>query len=271
MKGLTLCGGLGDAFIVLHESTGYEDLERLGPDERARVYVISHNPFVPEVFRWHPRAAQIDVFPARHFFLDYADPAERARAGIPPEPIDPNPGRPRGPVRFWPSPEDRETIEKELPRGPFLAVAPTSSGVEIEDRNIPARVLEAALAEARRQSIPFVLLGRTYQGPHAPKAAPARPSGPGVVDLTDRLSVPGTAEAVKRCGAILTAHSALLILAWYERKPNFAVVPPEYERRDFAAPSPFGFGKGYPESTRSLPEAFPPDLFGGFLDTYCKE
>jgi hypothetical protein len=267
MKGLTLCGGLGDAIIVLHESTGYEDLERLGPDDRARVYVISHNPYVAELFRWHPRAAQIEVCVARHFFLNFFDADERRRAGLPPEPIDPNPGRTRAPVRFWPSPDD-ERILSELPVEPFVAVAPSASGMEIENRNLPDALLIQSLAIARTMRIPAVILGRTYQGPHAQKKPPVRPSGAGILDLTDRLSVPGTFEVVKRAGAVLSAHSCLTILSWFERKPLFLAYPPQYKFHDFDHPSPFGFGKDYPETTRMLFSEFRPSKFATFLSKH---
>jgi hypothetical protein len=265
VKGLTLTGGLGDAFIAMHETDGYDALNRLRPDERARVYIISHNPFVPEIFHWHPYATQIDVFTSSHFFLNFTDPAERARGGIPPEPIDPAPTRPRTPVQFWPSPKDFEVLELSLPREPYLVVAPTASGMEIENRNLPLSILTTALAHARIRRIPAVLVGRTYNGPHAPKAAPPRPSGPGIVDLTDRLSVPGTVEVVKRARAILSAHSCMLLVAWYERLPNFLALPPKYEWHDFLHTSPFGFGKDYPESTRVLFENYRPQMFADFL------
>ncbi len=270
MKGLTLCGGLGDAFLVLHESAAYEALEGLAPGERASVYIISHNPYVAEIFRWHPKASQIDVFVSRYFFMEYSDAAKRADAGIPPDPIDPSLPRACAPVRFWPSPEDREVLDAELPPGPFLAVAPTASGMEIENRNLPTAMVVSALALCRVLEIPAVLLGRTYQGPHAPKDVPPRPSGPGIVDLTDRLSVPGTVEVVKRSRALLSAHSCLLLLAWYERKPNFVAYPPQYKFHDFDHPSPFGFGKDYPETTRMLISEYTPSKFSRFLSKHFR-
>lgn len=270
MKGIALYGGLGDGLITIHESTGYESLEKLGPDERARVYIISHNPFAEEIFRWHPKASQIDVFKAKFFFTDYANERIRAEAGIPPEPLDPCEPRPLAPVRFHASPMDLAILEQRLPKRPFLAVAPTASGMEIENRNIPLNILSATTALARTYGIPVVFLGRTYQGPHAPKLAPSLPSGRGVVNLTDCLSVPGTIEVVKRATAVLSAHSCLLLLSWYERKPVFALYPLKYKQHDFDRPSPFGFGKNYPECTRMLFGEFKPNHMRAFLDTHVR-
>jgi hypothetical protein len=263
---IELRGGLGDCFIGLHETTAYDEIEALKPDERIRVTIISHNPFADEIFRWHPKSTQIEIVRSRHFFNPpYDNPRIRREAGIPEQPPPQRPPRTRAPIRFYPSPEDLELIESALPKRPFLAIAPTSSGMEIENRNIPMPVVTQIYAATRRR-VPVVFLGRTYTGPHARKDAPRRPDGPGIVDFTDRLSVPGTAEVVKRAQAMVCAHSALLLLSWYERKPNFTMYPPKYKWHDFDNPSPFGFGKNYPETVRMLFSEFTVAKFHAFLE-----
>jgi hypothetical protein len=264
-------GGLGDAFITFHETTAYERLEALAPDELATVCIISHNPFIDELFRWHPKISQIKVINSRYFFHEYDDSGKRADAGVFPKTPVPHPTRERQPIRFYPSPEDVNLLADELPKEPYLAIAPTASGMEIENRNIPYSVIIHICAAAKISGIPVVFLGRTYQGPHAPKQAPVRPSGHQIIDFTDRLSVPGTAEVVKRARATVCAHSALLLLSWFERKPNFALYPPKYKWHDFDNPSPFGFGKDYPETTRALFSEFMPSKFIAFLSTHFKE
>lgn len=262
---IQLTGGLGDAFIVLHESTAYEALESMPPGERAVVYIISHNPFVGEIFKWHPKVDRISVVRAKHFFVEYADVRQRRAAGLPDRFSSAHPPRPRGPIRFYPSPDDFQALDREIPRSPFLAVAPTASGMEIENRNIPPEIIRSAVRAAHRRGIPVVLLGRTYQGPHAPKSW-TRPTEPGMIDLVDRLSVPGTAEVVKRARAVFSCHSCLLILSWYERKPVFAVYPPKYMQHDFLSNSPFGFGRDYPESVHMLFERYRTETFEAFLE-----
>ncbi len=263
---IELRGGLGDCFIGLHETMAHEEIEALKSDERARVTIISHNPFADEIFRWHPKSPQIEIVKSRHFFNPpYNNPRIRKEAGIPEQPPPQRPPRARAPIQFYPSPEDLELIESTLPKRPFLAIAPTSSGMEIENRNIPPPII-AKICAASKRRVPVVFLGRTYSGPHARKDAPRRPADPGIVDLTDRLSVPGTASVVKRARATVCAHSALLLLSWYERKPNFTMYPPKYKWHDFDNPSPFGFGKDYPETVRMLFSEFTVQKFLVFLE-----
>lgn len=262
-------GGLGDIFIALHDTAAYEELGTLGPDDRARITIISHNPFADELFKWHPRAPQIEILKSQHFFMPpYNNPRIRREAGIPELPPAPRAPRTRAPILFYPSPEDLRILAADLPREPFLAIAPTASGMEIENRNFPLEILVHLCAAARTRRIPVVFLGRTYQGPHAPKAALRRPQSLGIVDFTDRLSVPGTAEVLKRSRATACAHSALLLLSWFERKPNFVMYPPKYKWHDFDNQSPFGFGKDYPETTRMLFSEFRPLQFVSFLDRH---
>lgn len=266
---IDICGGLGDAFISIHEYQEYSDIGTSPEGHRTEAVVNSHNPFVDEIFKWHPHASKIDVLKSKHFFHEHHEDAHRANAGLPPfEPIG-RKTRARLPVRFFPSPADLETIRTKLPKRPYLAVAPSASGMEIENRNLTHEILAATNSICRERSIPFVLLGRTYQGPHAPKAAPRRDFGQ-IVDLTDKLSVPGTVEVVQRATAVLSAHSSLLLLSWYNRVPNFVMYPPQYKHHDFDNPSPFGFGKDYPETTRMLLSEFRPQLFWSFLERHFK-
>lgn len=256
-----LRGGLGDAFITLHETEAYEALDELGIDDRATIIINSHNPFVSDIFKWHPAAKKIDLIVAKRFFPDYFDKAERAKAGLPPTSPAPYSRRERAPITFYPSPEDRRTIEEALPKGPFLVAALSASGV---DRNLPSAMIESAFAVARRMGVPVVLLGRTYDCPFHEKDE-LRPSGSGVVDLIDRLSVPGTVEVVKRAKAVLSCHSCLLLASWYERKPVFTAYPRFYAESDFWRPSPFSFGKDYPETVHMLFEEYRPHMFETFM------
>lgn len=260
---LQLCGGLGDAFIVMHETMGYEWLSMIEPGQKARIVIISHNPFVHEIFRWHPKAGQFEVISAKSFFTEYADRGKRLSAGVPNDPLLPHGSRSRAPVSFWPSPEDRIVLDT-LPSKPFLAIAPTASGMEVENRNIPVEVMKSISILSKVRGIPVVLLGRTFSGPHAPKTL-FRYDTSEMIDLTDRLSVPGTAEVVKRATAVVSCHSSLLLLSWYERTPVFAMYPSRYKELDFDAPSPFGFGKDYPETVRTTFREYDPRNFEAFL------
>lgn len=259
-------GGLGDAFITFHETDAYDRICAMGPRDQAVVTIISHNPFVHEIFKWHPKAAQIKVLSSKFFFHEYDNTPQRRNAGLTDKPPPKCPRRKRLPIPFFVSPQDEMVLASKLPRVPYLAVAPTSSGMEIENRNLPAALVETAFAICRSRNIPIVTLGRNYQGPHAYKHGFAGAGQEGVVDLIDQLSVPGTAHVIKRAAAVLSAHSALLLLSWYERRPTFTAYPPKYWQHDFSNPiSPFVFGKDYPETDHMLFSDYKPSRFESFL------
>lgn len=265
-------GGLGDAFITFHETDAYERICAMGPQEEAVVSILSHNPFVDEIFKWHPFKDRIKILKARFFFHEHTNTPQRRNAGLADNPPPANPKRARKPVPFFPSPEDEKILATKLPKGPYLAVAPTSSGMEIENRNLPQTVIDTAFAICKIRNIPVVILGRSYQGPHAYKQGFVGGTQDGVVNLTDQLSVPGTAQVIKRARAVLAAHSALLLLSWYERKPVFVCYPLKYFHADFNNPiSPFVFGKNYPETDHMLFTDYRPARFATFIDKNFRE
>jgi ADP-heptose:LPS heptosyltransferase len=260
-------GGLGDAFITFHETDAYERICAMGPRDQATVSIISHNPFVDEIFKWHPKRSQIKILKAGFFFHEYTNTPMRRNAGLADNPPPGCPRRKRLPIPFFVSPQDEAVLASKLPKVPYLAVAPTSSGMEIENRNLPAALTETAFAICRSHNIPIVLLGRNYQGPHTYKAGFAGATQEGIVDLIDQLSVPGTVHVIKRARAVLSAHSALLLLSWYERRPTFIAYPPKYFQHDFSNPiSPFIFGKDYPETDHMLFNDYKPARFTAFVN-----
>lgn len=259
-------GGLGDAFITFHETDAYQRICQMGPKDEAYVSIISHNPFVDEIFKWHPNRDRIKVVKSRFFFHEYQNVEMRRNAGLADKPPPACPKRERKPIPFFSSPEDGKVLVSLLPKVPYLAVAPTSSGMEVENRSLPPNLIETAFTSARFRKIPIVLLGRNYQGPHAFKPGFTGPTKDGVVDLIDKLSVPGTAQVIKRAGAVLSAHSALLLLSWYERRPTFVAYPPKYFHHDFSNPiSPFVFGKDYPTTEHMLFKDYSMGRFDKFL------
>jgi hypothetical protein len=264
-------GGLGDVFITMHETDAYESICSMGPRDEALVTIISHNPFADEIFKWHPLKDRIQIVKSKFFFHEYSDRQIRRNAGVCEVAPAARPRRARNPIPFFSSPEDEKVLASLLPKTPYLAVAPTSSGMEVENRSLPPAIIETAFAASRRRNIPIVLLGRNYQGPHAFKPGFTGPTQNGIVDMIDKLSVPGTAQVVKRAAAVLSAHSALLLLSWYERRPTFAAYPPKYYHHDFSNPiSPFVFGKDYPTTDHMQFKDYTPARFDSFLSRYFK-
>jgi len=53
-------GGLGDIFNCIYQY-GWHDLEDLTESDRATVWIISHNPFINELFLNHPKKHLITI------------------------------------------------------------------------------------------------------------------------------------------------------------------------------------------------------------------
>jgi hypothetical protein len=47
----------------------------------------------------------------------------------------------------------------------------------------------------------------------------------GVVNLVDRLSVPGTGMLIQNAAGVVTAHSSPCLLGWIEEKPQLLLYP----------------------------------------------
>src|SRR5262245_10923904 len=54
-------GGLGDLFAQYIDRGYGQALERLRPEQKATVVIVSHNPFCGELFQNHPKKSQIEV------------------------------------------------------------------------------------------------------------------------------------------------------------------------------------------------------------------
>lgn len=269
---IELHAGLGDIFLSLHRESYYENLFALTSRNRISIYINSHNPFVREIFDWHPVHERLDIFVSRQFFPENTNPEVRVKYGFPPE-FRHGPFRPRdpGPLPFYPSPLDSRILKDLVPRRPFLLAALSASS---PPKSIPAWIAEAAVGECRSRGIPVILTGRTYHPLFNPLLKLHHEEvvvgGDGVVNLIDRLTIPGTAIVLKRCSAMLSCHSALNILGWFERKPQFLCYPESIRRLHFSRQEPdlWSFGKDYPETRHMTFDRFTPQSFGRFLDEY---
>lgn len=76
-------GGLGDVLSQLFYRGSYNVLRDLRPGEKAKVALITHNPFAQELFEWHPKQAQIAVVDCGYWNAVEADPARRKKLGLP--------------------------------------------------------------------------------------------------------------------------------------------------------------------------------------------
>lgn len=235
--------GLGDVLTLIYNSERYNVLEKLAPNEKAMVILMSHNPHAKELFLWHPKAGQIDLHDVG-FWWPWEDEKKRAEHRLPA--AQPLRLIRQESVKFYPSPEDY-AILKTLESFPYVVLNAAAGGV---DRNIPADICEAisqGLTDRgqREFGLRAVIVGRTY---NADKRTEHRfVSRPGLIDMIDRLSVPGTIELIARSRGVVCCHSAMCLMAWYLKKPVFLLYPKHVKDREFDRPAhQYTFGKDFP-------------------------
>lgn len=235
--------GLGDVITLVYTSERYAVLETLPPNERAMIVLMSHNPYAKEIFKWHPKSNQFDVRDLG-FWWPSEDKEKRRLHGIPP--AQPFHYVRQESVKFYPSPEDYKILET-LKSFPFIVVNAGAGGV---DRNIPGDICEdsvnAIVGRGYREfNFRAVIIGRHYNDENRKEHQFSPRSG--LVDLTDKLSIPGTIELIARSRGIVCCHSAMCLIAWYLKKPVFLVYPKAVKDRDFDRPAhQYTLGKDFP-------------------------
>jgi len=259
-------GGLGDVIWTMHYTCKYTSLSALGPDEKRRVVVLSHNPASAEFFKWHPKAAQLDILT-----LPYTSPwgPEQRRAhGLGDEPFDTGIRQPH-PIRFYPSPEDAPVLAWLASRR-FIAFCLSASE---SHRSIPRENAETAAALAKSYGYEVMVFGRRYSPQHihgktkiVMQHVEVTLEGlPGVTSLIDRLSAPGTVEALRLAAGTFCTHSALCLASWFLQKPTFTMVKQDAHERDFLTKGGYAFGQDFPNSWHVLLNYFDPVAFEEFL------
>jgi hypothetical protein len=272
---IELFGGLGDVFLSIYHTKNYEILDTLGPEDRATVTLLVHNPHVKELFSWHPKRAQLDLI---EYGLVTPPTAETRKAmGLPAPTWDEIGLRPPHPLTYYPSPADAEALAQLRAAGDYIVF--NIAGGQA-DRNLSPAVVEEAARLATDAGYKVVTVGRTYNhltridGPWAghheePRLSPRA----GLIDVVDRLSVPGTAQAVAGAAAVFCCHSAICLLAWFMKKPVFVLYPKrDPEQGYFKNGSPWTFGRDYKDTIhRTLGEWRPEDFCNFLMMVYGKQ
>jgi len=96
-----------------------------------------------------------------------------------------------------------------------------------------------------------VITGRSYDR-HGRSELRKWPQAEGdIIDVVDRLSVPGTCALVQASAGLVTCHSALNLLGWHLRKPQLLLYPRSAWERHIRVPDQWAFGIGYPETVHA--------------------
>ncbi len=229
-------GGLGDIFYRMFRDGGYGALETLMPPDRADIVLMTHNPHARELFDHHPRVSQFDIRDLGYWGPE-EDASMRQRHGLPRRAPK---SAPAAAPEFYPSPLDREWIERL--RGTAYVVFSVTAG--LVERDVPAHLVEYTVERALAHSLLPVLVGRNYPRFNRREQRVHRP---GVLDLIDRLTVPGVALVVRHSLGVVCCHSAINILAWLLRKPQLLLYPQSVYDRHIARRDRCAFGIDFEE------------------------
>lgn len=251
-------GGLGDCFLHLHKTDAYDILSRATED--VTIHINSHNPHVSELFANHPAKSKIRLHVIYPWSVEFLESSARAKAGLPakvPDRVDRFPF----PLEYYPSEEDREVL-KSLPKRYLLASFSASSN----PRSLPESIYKPIVSAASRARIPVVMIGRSYGETSIPRNEVSF-DAPGVINLVDKLTVPGSVLALRRSTAMVTCHSSMNIVGWFERKPQFLCYNESTRIAHFLtdAGDTWSFGKNFPETEHLLYSQFTQARFSAFL------
>jgi hypothetical protein len=250
-------GGLGDVVNYMYTSSRYNRLETLEPDERATVVLLCHNPFAKELFEWHPKRSRMTVRDFG-FWWPSEDHIQRPHHGLPPAP-QPYVASLQEKCIFHVSPADLQVLAALKTGKPYLAIGAAAGGV---DRNIPAEICERSADLAIDRGWSVAVVGRTYGQNRSEIRLRPRP---GIIDLVDRLSIPGTAMAIEGASGVLCCHSAVCLLSWYMKRPVFVLYPEHVQAREFGAINHYSFGKDYPTTRHMEFSQYSRERFDEFL------
>lgn len=210
-------GGLGDMVLRMYDWDLYSQFEQLGPGETGAVVLMVHNPYAWELFAWHPKRDQLMVFDYgfKTAYHPWENTQWRISRGIPPHSPHPS-GGPQAALKFYPSPEAQVILDQLYAGGPYVVFGATAGTPE---RSIPEPQREEIAEILLKAGHRIVVVGssRYFKGERRWDLRPR----PGIIDLTDKLTVPGMATAISHAAGVVTAHTCTLHLGWRMNRPVF--------------------------------------------------
>lgn len=270
MRVIEIGGGLGDVFIDIFNSDMYTQLDTLPKNESVQVVLRSANPGISDLFRWHPRSAQMEIIEVGSG--DPWGPEQRKKFGVG-EPT-PRLARNGAPVIFYPSKEDRQLLSNMSK--PYIVFAISAGWPSV---NIPLPIAEQAADIAIAKKLTVITVGRSYSNvlrnfrdgteSVVPREESRLTSRPGVIDTIDRLSVPGLASLVNGAVGSFCCHSSLLSISWQFRRPVFALYH-EMKQREWTEKAGTTWGRDFPETKSVCLNDWKPEVFGEFINLIIK-
>ena len=213
----SLGGGMGDVFNHMVMDDAYAQLDNLKPEDTCDIFLNCHNPFIKEMFEWHPKKAQLNVI-WHGYWMSGEEMDKRRQHGIFTQ--DNTPPGPKGEVKFYPSDKDRRILDA-LKDKKVIVIQATAG---CADRDIPLDQMDIMLNDLRGTGFTAVGIGRNYQRSDR-YGEFTYEKYPWVVSMVDQLSIPGTVELVRQSAGVIACHSCICLMARHFRKPNILTLP----------------------------------------------
>lgn len=248
--------GWGDVVTLMYTSTRYNSLERINANEVVTVVLMCHNPFIKELFQWHPKAAQMTVRDLG-FWWPKDDAERRAFHQLPP--AQPFVYDLQKSCTFYPGANDMSVLRHLRSLDGYVVINAAAGG---PDRNIPVELCERSIDLFLEAGLTVVVIGRTYGQNRTEVNLRERPN---VINLIDCLSVPGTAVVLEHAAGVFCCHSAVSLLSWYLKRPVFLLYPEDVKRRDFHSIHQYTFGKDYPTTMHMEFSEYTPEKVKRFI------
>lgn len=238
MRYIEFGGGLGDVIHQVFTDGGYRSLERLSARDRVKVGIISHNPACHTLFDHHPRRDQMELV-TPGYWGPADDIAMRRQFGLPK--YHGTPTDESIPVRFYSDPASEAEVDAVVGRSQVLVVAPCAGE---SDRDLPEKDLNLVLRRAEVGRFTLVQIGKDYSRNDRPSEFRIRnlfTTAP-IIDWINQLSVPATLRLIAGAEGVVTAHSAVNMMAWYLHRRQLLLYPPHVQDRHFLRPDQWSFG-----------------------------
>jgi hypothetical protein len=255
-------GGLGDIFFRIFAEGEYRAIQRLLPEDRVRISLITINAFADELFEWHPKRHQLDVSIYPHWWSG-EDEARRAQFGLPPKSEITRVSPSSEAVVFYTSPSDSEIIS-QLQDCPYFVLAASAGGGW---RAFPDHIISMICNEAANLRLHVIGIGRNYPDQRGGlRHEPEIPRNDFTIDLVDQLSVPGSAKLIEQAAGVICSHSSVCNLAWRLNKPVLLLYPWQVYQEYCEEPSSGYFlGMERPTTRHALFDNCTPRLIREFL------
>lgn len=249
--------GIGDMITLFYTSSRYNCLEQLRADEKATVLLMSHNPFAKEFFLWHRNAHQLEIKDLG-FWWPKDDAERRAFHKLPA--AQPFVYEVQKQCRFYPAPSDLGALRYLRSLDGYVIVSASAGG---PDRNIPNDLVEKSIDVFLEAGYTVVVVGRSYGENRHEVEIRQRPD---VINLVDRLTLPGTAVAVEQAAGVFCCHSSICLLAWRMGRPVFLLYPEDVKKRDFHSVHQYTIGKDFPTTLHMEFSEYNPEKAVRFVD-----